>query len=135
MSIGIRNGDIVVTQSATFVATVNTIVNAEETPLFLDVESGSLELREDQLREAFKRYGSRIKAIIPVCLYGRMQNLYKILDIGEARDIPVIEDACQAHGAELNGKKVGSIGTSGAFSFYSSKNMTVGGRWGDDNHR
>ncbi len=130
MSIGIRKGDIVVTQSATFVATVNAIVHAGATPLLLDVESGSLELREDQLREAFKRYGSRIKAIIPVHLYGRMQNLYRILDMEEARDIPVIEDSCQAHGAELNGKKAGSIGTAGAFSFYSSKNMTVGGDGG-----
>ena len=130
LSIGVGKGDIVVTQSATFVATVNAIVHAGATPLLLDVESDGVELREDQLREALNKYGSKIKAIIPVHLYGRMQNLPRILDMVETWGIPVIEDACQAHGAELNGKKAGSIGTVGAFSFYSSKNMTVGGDGG-----
>ncbi len=129
-SLGIKSGDIVITQSATFVATVNAIVHSGAVPLLIDVEPESLQLREDQLREAIKLYGNRIKAIIPVHLYGRMQNLYKILDIVESKGIPVLEDACQAHGSEFNGKKAGSIGTVGAFSFYSSKNMTVGGDGG-----
>lgn len=129
-SIGIGKGDIVITQSASFIATANAIVHAGATPLLLDIDNETLELRKDQLQEAIKRYGNRIRAIIPVHLYGRMQDIEKISEVKGAERIPVIEDACQAHGAELNGKKAGSIGTAGAFSFYSSKNMTVAGDGG-----
>lgn len=130
LSLGIKKGDIVVTQSATFVATANAIVQTGATPLFVDVDSDSLELNKDQFHRALKKYGSRIKAVIPVHLYGRTQDLYAILDMLSEENIPIIEDACQAHGSELNGKKAGSIGKAGAFSFYSSKNMTVGGDGG-----
>ena len=129
-SIGIGKGDIVITQSASFIATANAIVHAGATPLLIDIDNETLELKEDQLKEAIKRYGNKIKAIIPVHLYGRMQDIEKISEVKGAEGIPVIEDACQAHGAELNGKKAGSIGAAGAFSFYSSKNMTVGGDGG-----
>ena len=78
LSLGIKKGDIVVTQSATFVATANAIVQTGATPLFVDVESGSLEFDKDQFHNALKKYGSRIKAIIPVHLYGRMQFQYII---------------------------------------------------------
>jgi perosamine synthetase len=129
-SIGVGKDDIVITQSASFIATANAIVHAGATPLLLDIDSKTLELRKDQLQEAIKIYGNKIKAIIPVHLYGRMQTIEKISEVKGAESIPVIEDACQAHGAELNGKKAGSNGTSGAFSFYSSKNMTVAGDGG-----
>lgn len=130
LSLGIKKGDIVVTQSATFVATANAIIQSGAIPLFVDVDSDNLEFDKDQFHVALKKYRSKIKAVIPVHLYGRTQDLGDILDVLSEGNIPVIEDACQAHGSELNGKKAGSIGKVGAFSFYSSKNMTVGGDGG-----
>lgn len=130
LGLGVKRGDIVVTQSATFVATANAIVQTGATPMFLDVENDSCELNKDQLKRVLKEYGSRIRAVIIVHLYGRMQDVDAIIELVSRENIPVIEDACQAHGAELNGKRAGSMGIAGAFSFYSSKNMTVGGDGG-----
>lgn len=130
LSLGVRKGDIVITQSATFVATANAIVQTGAIPMFIDVDSDNFNFNKDEFQQVLKEYGNRIKAVIPVHLYGRMQDLDTILDLVSRDNIPVIEDACQAHGAEINGKKAGSLGRAGAFSFYSSKNMTVGGDGG-----
>ena len=130
LSLGIKKGDIVITQSATFVATANAIVHTGATPMFVDVGRDNLGFNIDQFQQVLKEYRSRIKAVIPVYLYGRIQDIDPILDLASKESIPVIEDACQAHGAKLNGKKAGSLGRTAAFSFYSSKNMTVGGDGG-----
>ena len=130
LGLGIKKGDIVITQSATFVATANAIVQAGATPLFIDINRDNLDFNEDQFQSAMKEYGNRVKAVIPVHLYGRIQDLSVISELLSEKNIPIIEDACQAHGAEINGKKAGSLGRAGAFSFYSSKNITVGGDGG-----
>ena len=125
LGLGIKKGDIVITQSATFVATANAIVQAGATPLFIDINRDNLDFNEDQFKSAMKEYGNRVKAVIPVHLYGRIQDLSVISELLSEKNIPIIEDACQAHGAEINGKKAGSLGRAGAFSFYSSKNITL----------
>ncbi len=129
-AMGIKQGDYVIVPSATFIATVNSVFNCGALPLFADIEGDSNNISPNKIVEFFEIYGKKIKAIMPVHLYGRPANMKEILEIGNKYNVPVIEDACQAHGAKYKGEKTGSIGYAAAFSFYSSKNMTVGGDGG-----
>ena len=129
-ALGIGERDLVITQSATFIATANAISQTGAKPIFIDINNNDTSLSMKELKIAIKRYGNKIKGIVPVHLYGRTGELDSIIEEAYSNEIPVIEDACQAHGSTFLNKKAGSFGELGAFSFYSSKNMTVGGDGG-----
>lgn len=130
MARGISEGDIVIVPSATFVATINSIIYTGATPLFVDVSLADYTIDVEMVQRAIDDYGDKVKAIVPVHLYGRPANMSKVMDIASKHQIFVLEDACQAHGAVYHGRYTGSLGHAAAFSFYSSKNMTVGGDGG-----
>lgn len=124
MEIGVGRGDEVILPSFTFVATAEVVVLLGATPVFVDIEPETYTV---DASEVWGALSSKTKAIIPVHLYGLPCDIEEIVKIAKEREgISVIEDACQAHGATYHGKRVGSIGDFGCFSFYGSKNMTTG---------
>jgi len=126
-SIGIEGNDEVITTPFSFFATSNAVIHAGAQPRFADVENDGFNL-DPQNVEA--RLTPRTRAIIPVHLYGHPARMDEFRDLGDDKGISIIEDACQAHGAEHHGRRVGSLGHVGCFSFYTSKNMTVCGDGG-----
>lgn len=131
-SCGIGPGDAVVTVSLTATATVAAIERAGATPLFADIDEATFTLDPESLRAIIQlqqKAGSpRIKAVIPVHLYGQAADLPAILSIAREHGLRVIEDCAQAHGATLSGRPVGTWGDLAAFSFYPTKNL---GAFGD----
>jgi dTDP-4-amino-4,6-dideoxygalactose transaminase len=127
LAAGVGPGDEVITVPFTFVATVSAICYAGARPVFVDVEPTTLTMDAAQLEA---KITSRTKAIIPVHLYGQMADMDAIKAIADHYRIPIIEDACQAHGARYKGARAGSIGTSGCFSFYPGKNLGACGEGG-----
>ena len=127
LAAGVGPGDEVITVPFTFVATVSAICYTGALPVFVDVEPVSLTMDPAKLEVAIT---SRTKAIIPVHLYGQMADMDAIMSIAARHGIPVIEDACQAHGAEYKGRRAGSMGVSGCFSFYPGKNLGACGEGG-----
>jgi dTDP-4-amino-4,6-dideoxygalactose transaminase len=127
LALGVGPGDEVVTVPFTFVATIAAIGYTGATPVFVDVEPDSLTMDAARLEAAITR---RTRAIMPVHLYGQVADMEGILDVGRRYGIPVIEDACQAHGAEYRGLRAGSIGDIGCFSFYPAKNLGAYGEGG-----
>jgi perosamine synthetase len=118
----------VITTPFTFIASSNAIIYANGKPVFADVDDTTCNLDSGR---ASKIIGKDSQVIMPVHLYGNPCDMDGILGLRDANpDLKVVEDACQAHGAEYKGKKAGSIGDVGCFSFYSIKNMTVGGDGG-----
>jgi perosamine synthetase len=126
-ALGISNGDEVIVPSHTFIATVSPVLYLGAKPIFVDINIETYTINPEEVEKKISR---RTKAIIPVHLYGHPADMSAIMDIANDNDIRVIEDACQAHGALYNGKKVGAIGDIGCFSFFPSKNMTVAGDGG-----
>lgn len=122
LGLGIGPGDEVVTVSFTFTATASPILHVGARPVFVDVDPDTFTMDPAGLEAAIT---PRTKAIIPVALYGQPAPMPEILAIAERAGIPVIEDACQAHGASLDGRSSGAWGI-GVFSFYPTKNMTSG---------
>ncbi len=114
-------GDEVITTPFTFIASANSILYTGARPVFVDIDPATFNIQPDQLKAAITR---RTKAIMPVHLFGLPADVEPIIAIAEHCGLVVIEDACQAHGAEYKGKRVGSFGT-GCFSFYPTKNMTT----------
>jgi dTDP-4-amino-4,6-dideoxygalactose transaminase len=125
LAAGIGAGDEVITTPFTFVATVSAIDYARAKPVFVDIDPESLTIDPARIEAAIT---PRTKAIVPVHLYGRPADMDPILEIGRRRNVLVIEDACQAHGAEYKGRRAGSMGQMGCFSFYPGKNL---GAYGD----
>ncbi len=119
-ALDIGPGDEVITVSHTAVATVAAIVQTGAKPVFVDICEESYTMDPSQLPAAIS---ARTKAIIPVHLYGQAADMDPILAIADSRGISVVEDCAQAHGALYKGKKVGSLGLMGAFSFYPTKNL------------
>lgn len=119
---GIGSGDEVITSPFTFIATSNSILFTGAKPVFVDIIEDTFNINPDPILD---KITPNTKAIIPVHLFGHPAEMKAIMEIAEDYKLVVIEDACQAHGAYYNGKKVGSFGT-GAFSFYPTKNMTTG---------
>lgn len=119
---GIGPGDEVITTAFTFAATANAIVLVGATPVFVDIDPETYTIDPTLIEYALT---ARTKAIVPVHLYGHPCAMQAILQIAEAHNILVIEDACQAHAASIEGQPVGSFST-GCFSFYPTKNMTTG---------
>jgi len=120
-------GDEVITVSFTFVATVAAIYYTGATPVFVDIDPRSFTMDVNAVDAAITK---RTKAIIPVHLYGQPADMDPILEIAKKRGLVVIEDACQAHGAEYKGRRAGSLGDMGCFSFYPGKNLGAYGEGG-----
>ena len=127
LAAGVGPGDEVITVPFTFVATVAAIGYTGARAVFVDIDPTTFTMDAAQLEQAIT---PRTKAILPVHLYGHPADLDRILDVAGRHGLIVIEDACQAHGAEYNGRRVGSIGLVGAFSFYPGKNLGACGEGG-----
>jgi perosamine synthetase len=123
---GVRGGEVVTTP-ASFVASANSIIHGGATPKFADIDLKTYTIDPEKVRASLDK---NVKALIPVHLYGYPAPMKELRELASERGIAVIEDACQAHGASYDGKKAGSIGDAGCFSFFPSKNMTVGGDGG-----
>lgn len=126
-ALGIGAGDEVITQPNSFIATAEAISAVGATPVFVDVDIHTLTLDPSLLEDAIT---PRTKAVIPVHLYGRPADMTAIVTLARKHGIAVIEDACQAHGATLNGHRAGSLGDLACFSFYFSKNLGAYGEGG-----
>jgi dTDP-4-amino-4,6-dideoxygalactose transaminase len=141
ISTGVEPGDAVVTVPNTFIATIEAITRAGAHPLFVDIDLQTANMDVDALQAFLKaechskddgrvihsKTARRIAAILPVHLYGLPANMRPILELGEKYHLPVVEDACQAHGARyrMNGdwKRAGTLGAVAGFSFYPGKNL------------
>jgi perosamine synthetase len=122
-ALGVGEGDEVITTPFTFIATATSILMQRARPVFCDIDPETYNINPDLIAEAVTK---RTKAIIAVHLYGLPCDMRPILEIAQDYGLKVVEDACQAHGAEYHGKRAGSIGDAGVFSFYPTKNMTTG---------
>lgn len=123
LAIGLKPGDEVITTPMTFCATANTIIHAGGTPVFVDVEKDTMNI-DPQLIEA--KITPRTKAILPVHFAGRPCNMDAIMDIAKRYNLKVIEDCAHAIETEYHGKKAGTFGDLGCFSFYVTKNIITG---------
>src|SRR5208282_6253889 len=108
-------GDEVITVPSTFMATAEAISYCGARPKFVDIEDRTYTMDPSLLEAAIS---VKTKAIIPVHLFGQCADMDPILEIAQRRGIPVVEDACQAHGASYHGRKAGTMGAAGCFSFY-----------------
>jgi len=126
LAVGIRPGDEVLAPSMTAFPTVEGILHAGAVPVLGDVDDYGCLDPED----AEKRVSARTVGIVPVHLYGGVANLEALADLARRKNLWIVEDCCQAHGALSGGRKVGSLGRAGCFSFYPSKNLTVLGDGG-----
>ena len=121
----IGRGDEVITVSHTMTSTVDSIVRCGAKPIFVDIDEETYNIDVNKIEE---KITDKTKAIVLVHLYGNSADMGPIMEISEKHNLIVIEDACQAHGSEYKGKKVGGIGDIGCFSFYPTKNL---GAYGD----
>ncbi len=126
MALGIGPGDEVIVPSLTAFPTIEPIFHVGARPVFVDIDD-TCNINADLIE---KKITKKIKAILPVHLYGNPVNLEKISGLAKKYKLILLEDACQAHGAEYQGKKVGSFGRAGFFSFFPSKNLTFLGDGG-----
>jgi len=127
LAAGIGKGDEVITTPFTFIATVSAIDYTGATPVFVDIDPVSFTIDPTKIEAAIT---PRTKAILPVHLYGQPADMDPIIEIAKRHGLVVIEDAAQAHGAEYKGRRVGSIGDLGCFSFYPGKNLGAYGEGG-----
>lgn len=123
MGLGVAKGDEVITVSNSDVATALAIIYAGATPVFVDVDE-YFHMDPALIERAITR---RTKAILPVHLFGQTADMDAIISIAKKHQLAIIEDACQAHGAMYNGKKAGTFGIAGCFSFYPTKNLGAAG--------
>ena len=150
MAAGVRSGDVVITVPNTFIATTEAISQAGAIPEFVDIDERTYNMDPEKLRDYLEthctpsadgkflsnRSHRTVKAIVPVHLYGQMADMDPILELAERYHLIVIEDACQAHGAEYFSRKhsqwfkAGSMGRAAAFSFYPGKNLGACGEGG-----
>ncbi len=150
MTCGVQPGDVVLTVPHTFIATTEAISQAGAVPEFIDIDEHTYNMSIEMLQRYLKeqctrtrsgkllslRSGRPVTAIVPVHLYGQMAEMDSILRLAEEYGLTVIEDACQAHGAEYFSKnlnrwmKAGSMGRAAAFSFYPGKNLGACGEAG-----
>ena len=125
--LGIGKGDEVITTPNTFIATAEAISFAGAKPVFVDIDEQTYNMNPQLLETAIT---AQTKAIIPVHLYGQTADMDPIMKIAKGKGLFVIEDACQAHGAQYKGNSAGSIGDAGCFSFYPGKNLGAYGEAG-----
>jgi dTDP-4-amino-4,6-dideoxygalactose transaminase len=127
MALDIGAGDEVVTTPFTFFATAGAIARAGARPVFVDIEPRTYNIDPARIEAAIT---GRTRAVMPVHLYGQCAEMDEILDVAERHNLPVIEDAAQAIGAEDRGRRAGSMGALGCFSFYPTKNLGAAGEAG-----
>jgi perosamine synthetase len=120
---GVGSGDEVIVPDLTFVATPNSVRMAQASPIIVDIRRDTYCIDPEQIERAIT---SKTKAIIPVHLYGHPAAMISIREIAEKYGLKIIEDAAEAHGAEIAGAKVGSFGDCAVFSFYGNKIITTG---------
>lgn len=136
LALGVGPGDEVITVPDTFIATAEAISYCGATPVFVDVDEKSYNMDPQKLEECIVTRNSqpgtpnRLKAIIPVHLFGQTTDMDPILEIAKKYGLAVVEDASQAHGALYKGKPAGSMGDAGCFSFYPGKNLGAYGEAG-----
>ena len=123
ISLGLKKNADVITSTNSFVASANTIKMANGNPILVDINESDGNMNMDSTEKS-------ADAILPVHIYGNPCDFRKIREVADEKNIPIVEDACQAHGAKFENKKVGTLGDLGCFSFYPTKNMTVGGDGG-----
>jgi dTDP-4-amino-4,6-dideoxygalactose transaminase len=126
-AMGIGPGDEVITTSHTFIATVEAILLTGATPVFVDIHPDTCLMDVSQVEA---KITPRTKAILPVHLYGQTVDMDPLMEIAARHGLRVVEDACQAHGAEYKGRRAGSLGDAAGFSFYFSKNLGAYGEGG-----
>ncbi len=127
LALGVGAGDEVITVPMTFIATAEAISFCGAKPVFVDIDERTYTMNPELLERAIT---PRTKAIIPVHLFGQPADMDPILEIARRHGLHVVEDACQAHGAEYNGRRAGSMGIAGCFSFYPGKNLGALGEAG-----
>jgi dTDP-4-amino-4,6-dideoxygalactose transaminase len=151
MAVGVKTGDIVITVPNTFIATVEAISQAGAEPRFVDIDEHTYNIDPTKVREYLENFctfdkqlgvvidrkaGKPVTAIVPVHLYGQMADMDSLLELAEQYKLEVVEDACQAHGAQYFSKKqnrwvtAGAVGRAAAFSFYPGKNLGACGEGG-----
>lgn len=122
-ALGIGPGDEVIVPPYTFVATASAVLQVNAIPVFADIEPDTFNIDPKRIEEAIT---PRTRAVIPVHFAGHAADMDTIMEVARRRSLAVLEDAAHAHGAEWNGRGLGSIGDAGTFSFQGSKNMTAG---------
>ena len=120
--------DLIITTPFTFTATGDAILRSGATPLFVDIDLDTYNINPELIEKAIKKYGKRVKGIVPVHLYGQPCNMDEIIKIAKENDLFIVEDCAQSFGAKWDGKQTGSFGDTGCFSFFPSKNL---GGFGD----
>jgi perosamine synthetase len=120
MALGVGPGDEVIVPSFSFAASANAVRLVGAEPVFADIEAGSFCVDPDAVAALV---GPRTVAVMPVHLYGHPADMARLVSLAERHGLALVEDACQAHGAAVEGRPVGSFGSVGAFSFYPTKNM------------
>lgn len=125
VAIGIKEGDEVITVPNTAIFTISAITFANAKPVFVDIEKNFYTIDVQKIEDAITK---NTRVILPVHIYGQCSDMDEIMKIAKRYNLKVIEDSCQAHGAEYKNKKAGSIGDLGCFSFYPTKNL---GAYGD----
>jgi dTDP-4-amino-4,6-dideoxygalactose transaminase len=126
---GVGEGDVVLTTPYSFVASANCVLYERATPWFVDVEPDTMTIDATRLALEIKkleRRGERVKAILPVHVFGQPCDMDPILELAHRHGLAVIEDACEAIGAEYKGRPVGALGDAGVLAFYPNKQMTTG---------
>ena len=122
-ALAIGPGDEVITTPFTFIASTNTIMMADATPVFVDIDPVSLNIDAAKIESAIT---ARTKAILPVEVFGNPAGFDKICEIADKHNLLIIEDSCEALGSALNGKKAGTFGAMSTFAFYPNKQITTG---------
>lgn len=123
LALGIGAGDEVIVPNMTFAATINAVLYTGAAPVIVDIEEDSWCISPDEIERAVTK---RTKAVIPVHIYGQPCDMEEICNIAQKHGLYIIEDCAEAHGAEWNGKKVGSFGDISCFSFFGNKVVTTG---------
>jgi dTDP-4-amino-4,6-dideoxygalactose transaminase len=122
-AIGVGVGDLVATVANTVTATVSAIEQIGARPLFVEIDPSTMTISANALDRTLSAAGGKVKAVIPVHLYGQPADMVAIQTIAAKQGVRIVEDCAQAHGATLNGRKVGTWGDVAAFSFYPTKNL------------
>ncbi len=126
-ALGVGDGDEVITTPFTFIATAEAIANCDAKPVFVDIEPNTFNIDASKIEKAITK---KTKVILPVHIFGQIAGMAEIMKIAKKHNLFVIEDACQAVGAEYKGKKAGTVGDLGCFSFFPSKNLGAMGDGG-----
>lgn len=122
----LKKGDEVITTPFTFIATANSILYSGAKPIFADVDPLTWNLSPEAVLKTLDRRGKKVKAILAVHLFGHPADVYGLMAICKKKGLAFVEDCAQAHGAAVEGRRVGTFGRTAAFSFYATKNLPCG---------